>query len=158
MIDDSFRYFNGKDSYKLFYTFIKNGLRNSAVIYTSRRRRFINLCDSFAILDQGKILKQGRKDELVDVFDELFLENIGSPGGREGSVGRKYGKLNDYGATASRNQSYKDPSMTPSSLKDDFNIYVKHIKNSILIGKSFNLNSYVLLRLTFFRGIPQHSR
>jgi ABC-type multidrug transport system ATPase subunit len=72
LIDDSFCKYKGKDVKRLFYSFIKLGLRNKTIIYASSKRRFIEHCDEFRILDSGQILAQGKKENLGEIFEGLL--------------------------------------------------------------------------------------
>lgn len=47
---------------------IKQGLKGKTIIYTSRKKRFIEFCDQFVMLEKGRIKAQGSFEDLNRFF------------------------------------------------------------------------------------------
>lgn len=47
---------------------IKQGLKGKTVVYTSRKKRFIDFCDQFVVLEKGRIKAQGTFEDLNRFF------------------------------------------------------------------------------------------
>lgn len=55
--------------------FIHN-LQGKTILYASSRKRFIQNCDSFALLEDGVIVKTGSKKDLEGVFEKDDMASV----------------------------------------------------------------------------------
>lgn len=72
LIDDIFLNFECKASQDLFQKFLKQGLRDKTVIYCSQKLNFSSSFSNFVILDEGKILAQGKQSEFKKTLKQFF--------------------------------------------------------------------------------------
>lgn len=63
------------ESYRLFKNFIKEGCKGKTVIFSAMDNRFLHLSTNFIYMEDGKIERMGRKEELRE-FSEFEGVNL----------------------------------------------------------------------------------
>jgi energy-coupling factor transporter ATP-binding protein EcfA2 len=59
IVDGAFDKFNSKASFKLFYSVLKNCFSKKTIIFTSKTDKYLQYCDEFGYIKDGKIIEQG---------------------------------------------------------------------------------------------------
>lgn len=59
LVDDCFEKYQSKSALKLFYSVFKNCLGKKTIFYTSRTEKYMQYCDSFAVIRDGRLIEKG---------------------------------------------------------------------------------------------------